>query len=91
MATQAANAKAVLDALADSIGKTVDGAKATAIVEEFIDDVGGADDNETKATRFNEMLVNIITSTGRSHVETAARNARDAAVQADVDAANSNL
>ena len=91
MATQVQNAKAVLDALADSIGKTVTAQKATAIVEEFIDDVGGSDDNETKATRFNEMLVSIIRGTGRSHVETKARRDNDAAVQAAVDAANSNL
>ena len=89
--TNVDNAKAVMDALADSIDKTVDGPKAMAIVEEFIDQVGGAADNETKAGEFLDTLIRIIRGTGRSHVETAARAANDAAIEAAADAANSNL
>lgn len=89
MATQLENASAVLDALADSLSKTLTQQQKADIVEEFINDIGGADDNEAKASTFNSMLINIIKGTGRAHVETKARRDNDATVQAAVDGANS--
>ena len=86
MATQVQNASAILDALADSMGKTLTNQQKIDWVERFIDDIGGADDNETKATKFNETLANIIRSAGKSHVENAQRQANEAAVAAAGDA-----
>jgi hypothetical protein len=89
--TNVQNAKAVIDALADSKDRTVTGPVALNIAEEFIDDVGGSDENEVKAGKMLDMLFNIIRGTGMSHVRTAADNSHDAAVEAAADAAHSNF
>ena len=91
MATQVQNAKAVVDALADSLGKTVTTQQATDIVEEFINQVGGAGSTEEKATTFNDMLINIIRSTGQAHVGQIEENSHDAAIAAARAGAASNI
>ena len=58
-------------------------------MEEFIDQVGGAADNETKAGDFLSMLVQIIRGTGTNHVAKNSRSNNEANVQADVDASAS--
>lgn len=84
MATQLANAQAVLDALADSVGRTLTAQQKLGIVEEFINDMGGPGTNEQKAEAFNYQLVVMIRKIGRAHVEYAAladvRSTVDAAV-----------
>ena len=89
--TNVQNSKAILDAIADFLDKTVDGPKALSIVEEFVNQVGGPADNESKGADFLQTLFDIIRKSGRSHVGTAARAANEAAVQAAMDAADSNL
>lgn len=84
MATQLANAQAVLDALADSLGKTVDAAQKGNIVEEFLNDVGGAGTNEEKAAAFNAKLVEIIRKVGQNHVKRGAIAANQGAVDTAV-------
>ena len=92
MATQVQNAKAIMDALADSAGKTITIEIATAIVEEFLNQVGGAATNEDKATEFNAKLVQIVRRTGRSHVgQTEAATHDQAIADAEDGAASSNL
>jgi hypothetical protein len=89
--TNVQNVKAILDACADYKEVVIDNPKALAIAEEFINDVGGADDNETKAARFLDQIIAIIRSTGRAHVENAQRLAGEASVTAAGDASNSNF
>jgi len=89
MATQLANTLAVLDALADSLGKTLTPTQKAAIVEEFINDTNGT--NEEKAAAFNALLVSIIRKVGRSHVRRTAEASHDAEVEAAVAGANSNF
>ena len=91
MATQVQNTLAVLNALADSIGKTITSTKALEIVEEFINQVGGAATNEEKATEMNATLVRIILQTGRSHVGQAAEATYDQAIEDATDGAASNF
>jgi hypothetical protein len=89
--TNVANAKALFDALADFKDKTVDGPTAALIAAEFMDNLDGAEDNETKAAAFLQKVFDIIRGTGRSHAETHARQDNDAVVEAAADAAASNF
>jgi len=90
--TEAQNAKAVLDALADTLDTTVSGAAGLRIVERFTDTVGdGSLTTEEKAAQFNDTLVAIIQSTLRSHAEHEQRLANDAAVEAAGDTASADL
>lgn len=92
MATQVQNAIIVLDALADSAGKTLDNTQKLTIVEEFINQVGGAATNEEKALELNTTLIRIIRGTGRSHVGQTAESGYDQAIEDAKDgAASSNL
>ena len=81
MATQTVNAGLVLDALADSIGKTLTNAQKMTFVERVTNTVGGAQTNEEKATLFNELLVKVIRNTSRTH----AMQAEQATYQAQLD------
>ena len=91
MATQVQNALAVINALADSLGKTVTPQKAADIVEEFINEIAGPATNEEKATQFNAMLVQLIRSTGRSHKGQTAGPGAQALIDAASDDATSNF
>ena len=82
MATQIVNASLVLDALADSIGKTLTTPQKLLFVERATNTVGGAQTNEEKATLFNELLIKIIRNSSRTH----AMQAEQATYQAALDA-----
>ena len=84
MATQAQNAGTILDALADSVGKTLTGQQKLDWVERFIHDVNGT--NEEKATKFNQYFVTLIRATGRSHTLQDLEAGQDAANTATADA-----
>ena len=90
MATQVQNAKAILDALADSVGKTVTVEQATNIVEEFINQIDGSATNEEKAETFNTMLIQMIRSTGRAHKRIKAEQDAQATLDAAADSASSS-
>jgi hypothetical protein len=84
MATQAQNAAAILDALADSIGKTLTSQQKLDWVERFIKQTDGT--NEEKATKFNSYFVDLIRSTGRNHTIQNLAAAQAAANEAAADA-----
>jgi len=90
--TESQNAKAVIDALADTLDKSVSGAAGLRIVERVTNTEGdGSLTTEEKAAMFNDLLVNIIKSTMRSHVENATRATNDATVIAAGDVAASDF
>jgi flagellar basal body L-ring protein FlgH len=90
--TEAQNAKAVLDALADTLDSTVSNAAGLRLVERFTDTEGDATlTNEEKAAMFNDILVNIIRSSVRAHTENAQRAINESAVVAAGDSAEADL
>ena len=91
MATNVQNASAVMDALADYLGKTLTAQQKLDWAERFIDDIGGADDNETKAGKMLETLVNYVRATGAAHVKLNAERTQEAANQATADAVAAEL
>lgn len=92
MATQVQNAKAIIDALLDSKGKAPsDAALASTIVERFTNTIDGAESNEEKAGQFNSVLVKIVRSTMRAHVERIEASKYEDAIAAAGAAAEGDL
>lgn len=85
MATAINNLSAVLDAFADYKGKTLTNQQKLDWAERFIDEIGGPNDNETKANTALNTLVNFFVATGSSHVKLQAERDQAAANEAAAD------
>lgn len=88
--TNVQNASAILDAIADFYDKTPTAQQKLNIVEEFINEIGGANSDEDKAAAMIAQIGSIIRNTGRAHARIAQEAANAASEEAAADAANSN-
>ena len=88
MATQVQISSTILDALADSRGKTLNNQQKLDLVERVTDTVDDAFMTaELKAGLFNEMLLSIVKNAARSHVKQKEARLHQAAIDAAGDAA----
>ena len=82
--TPSQNALAMIDAILDYYDKVANftaGDKAN-IVEEFINEIGGARTNDEKGATFIEMLANIIKSTAKAHARIKSEQEQQATIDA---------